>query len=127
VPLCTPKPAAAALAAALAVDPHRLSVCLLGACKARVAGLAGASTGGGAGGSGGGGSGSFESSGLLRHGHLCIPGEVPVPLNVDFLEELEPRLGRVIGRGGYGVVYEAMWRGRKVSGWSARGQGARED
>ncbi|KIZ04666.1 Nodulation receptor kinase [Monoraphidium neglectum] len=106
LPLSTPPPAAAALAAALAADPHTLSVCLLGACKARAAGLAGTS---------GGGSGSFEGSGLLRDGHLCIPGQAPVPLNVDFQAEIEPRLGRVMGRGGYGVVYEAMWRGQKVA------------
>jgi NADPH-dependent curcumin reductase CurA len=51
---------------------------------------------------------------LLRDGMLRLPGEAPVPLNISFRVEIEPRLGRVLGRGGYGVVYEAEWRGRKA-------------
>ncbi len=40
---------------------------------------------------------------------------VHVDLDVDYEGEIEPNLGRLIGRGAFGVVYEAMWRGQKVS------------
>jgi hypothetical protein len=137
-----PPPAAAAFATALATDPHTLSIQLLGAARQRGSGgggaaaagaaVAGAAGGGAAhvapppaGGSGNlsgsfagasGGQGSFTGGTLLRGGMLWLPGEAPVPLNVDFAAEIEPALGRVLGRGGYGVVYEAEWRGQKVGG-----------
>ena len=38
-----------------------------------------------------------------------------VDLDVDFATEVEPYLGRLIGVGGFGRVYEAEWRGRKVA------------
>ena len=51
----------------------------------------------------------------LAGGILSLPGLSPIELNVDFKEEIEPNLGRLLGKGGYGHVYEAMWRGEKVS------------
>jgi hypothetical protein len=130
-----PPPAAAALATALATDPHTLSMQLLGAARQRCA--AGVTAGApprpeSAGSAGGcpsgtdtgcalGPAGSFTCSTLLRDGMLWLPGEAPVPLNVDFAGEIEPALGRVLGRGGYGVVYEATWRGEKVRPERARG------
>jgi hypothetical protein len=50
-------------------------------------------------------------------GALTMPGAPPVPLDVDFKQEIKPHLGRLLGKGGYGQVYEAEWRGQKVSGW----------
>lgn len=38
-----------------------------------------------------------------------------IDLTVDYHTEIEPNLGRVIGHGGYGRVYEALWRGRRVA------------
>lgn len=38
-----------------------------------------------------------------------------IDLNVDYKKEIEPNLGRLIGRGGFGRVYECNWRGRKVA------------
>jgi hypothetical protein len=45
---------------------------------------------------------------------LNLPGLSPIELNVDFKQEIEPHLGRLLGKGGYGHVYEAVWRGEKV-------------
>ncbi len=109
--LLPPPPAAAALATALATDPHTLSACLLrgagdGSSSAVAAGAGQTSSSAPAGG--------HACSSLLRGGMLWLPGEAPVPLNVNFKAEIEPVLGRVLGRGGYGVVYEAFWQGQKV-------------
>lgn len=49
-------------------------------------------------------------------GALTMPGVPPVPLDVDFKAEIKPHLGRLLGKGGYGQVYEAEWRGQKVRG-----------
>lgn len=38
-----------------------------------------------------------------------------IDLNVDFKQEIEPQLGRLIGRGGFGRVYECTWRGQKAA------------
>eukprot|EP01025_Chloroclados_australasicus_P054944 TRINITY_DN6575_c0_g1_i8.p1 TRINITY_DN6575_c0_g1~~TRINITY_DN6575_c0_g1_i8.p1 ORF type:complete len:1125 (+),score=97.45 TRINITY_DN6575_c0_g1_i8:93-3467(+) len=38
-----------------------------------------------------------------------------VDLNVDFQNEVVPHLGRVLGEGGFGKVYEGQWRGQKVA------------
>ncbi|GFR42057.1 hypothetical protein Agub_g2855, partial [Astrephomene gubernaculifera] len=39
----------------------------------------------------------------------------PIELDVDYETEVEPFLGRLIGVGGFGRVYEATFRGRKVA------------
>ncbi|KFM23981.1 Dual specificity protein kinase shkC [Auxenochlorella protothecoides] len=36
-------------------------------------------------------------------------------LDVDYAAEVEPHLGRCLGTGGFGVVHEAVWRGRRVA------------
>ncbi|GLC60301.1 hypothetical protein PLESTB_001596000 [Pleodorina starrii] len=51
---------------------------------------------------------------------MVLPGTVtlsmaPIELDVDFETEVAPNLGRLIGVGGFGRVYEATWRGRKVA------------
>lgn len=47
-----------------------------------------------------------------------LPGGGPaddVDLNVDFEAEVAPYLGRCLGTGGFGAVYECTWRGRRVA------------
>jgi hypothetical protein len=66
-------------------------------------------------GGGGSSSRSFYSALMETGGILHPPGGPPIPLNVDFAKEIQPHLGRLLGRGGFGAVYEATWRGRKVS------------
>ncbi|PSC71845.1 serine threonine kinase [Micractinium conductrix] len=47
-----------------------------------------------------------------------LPNSAPAPgvdLNVDFNKEVAPFLGRCLGTGGFGAVYEAQWRGRSVA------------
>ncbi|GLC66073.1 hypothetical protein PLESTF_000378700 [Pleodorina starrii] len=39
----------------------------------------------------------------------------PIELDVDFETEVAPHLGRLVGVGGFGRVYEGTWRGRKVA------------
>ena len=81
--------------------------------------------------------------------HLTLPPLSPLPtpvllpysdapadvdLDVDFSQELEGHLGRCLGTGGFGSVYEAEWRGQKVAvkmlpplqGHMAIGQAAHE-
>lgn len=43
-----------------------------------------------------------------------MPALPPIDLNVCFTAEIEPNLVKLIGKGGYGNVYEANWRGQKV-------------
>jgi hypothetical protein len=57
---------------------------------------------------------SFYRALMETGGMLHPPGGPPIPLNVDFAGEIQPHLGRLLGRGGFGAVYEATWRGRKV-------------
>lgn len=38
-----------------------------------------------------------------------------IDLDVDFEAEVAPGLGRLLGRGGYGEVYEGRWRGQRVA------------
>ncbi|WIA40776.1 hypothetical protein OEZ86_004456 [Tetradesmus obliquus] len=52
----------------------------------------------------------METGGVLRP-----PVGPPIPLNVDFAAEIQPHLGKLLGRGGFGAVYEATWRGKKVA------------
>jgi hypothetical protein len=33
---------------------------------------------------------------------------------LDFAGEIQPHLGKLLGRGGFGAVYEATWRSHKV-------------
>ncbi|EFN52665.1 hypothetical protein CHLNCDRAFT_138610 [Chlorella variabilis] len=47
-----------------------------------------------------------------------LPSTEPAPgvdLNVDYATEVAPFLGRCLGTGGFGSVYEATWRGRRVA------------
>lgn len=59
---------------------------------------------------------SFYKALMATGGVLRPPGGPPIPLNVDFAAEIQPNLGRLLGRGGFGHVYEATWRGQRVSG-----------
>lgn len=59
---------------------------------------------------------SFYKALMATGGVLRPPGGPPIPLNVDFAAEIQPYLGRLLGRGGFGHVYEATWRGQRVSG-----------
>lgn len=34
---------------------------------------------------------------------------------MDYVSEIEPHLGRLIGVGGYGRVFEGVWRGQRVA------------
>lgn len=36
-------------------------------------------------------------------------------MNVDYNAEIEPYIGRKLGEGGFGQVYEAMWRNEAVA------------
>jgi hypothetical protein len=38
-----------------------------------------------------------------------------IDLDVDYESEVAPGLGRLLGRGGYGEVYEGRWRGQRVA------------
>ena len=38
-----------------------------------------------------------------------------IELDVDFRTEVAPFLGRLIGSGGFGRVYEGIWRGQRVA------------
>lgn len=38
-----------------------------------------------------------------------------VDLHVDYASEIEPHIGRLIGVGAYGRVFEALWRGQRVA------------
>ena len=38
-----------------------------------------------------------------------------IDLDVDFYTEVEPHLGRLLGAGGFGRVYEGSYRGNKVA------------
>eukprot|EP01025_Chloroclados_australasicus_P049522 TRINITY_DN5645_c0_g3_i1.p1 TRINITY_DN5645_c0_g3~~TRINITY_DN5645_c0_g3_i1.p1 ORF type:complete len:1007 (+),score=141.35 TRINITY_DN5645_c0_g3_i1:521-3541(+) len=46
---------------------------------------------------------------------LSSPMCSEVDLNVNFAKEIQPKLGRVLGSGGFGKVYEAEWKGQKVA------------
>mmetsp|Transcript_1603 Transcript_1603/g.4627 ORF Transcript_1603/g.4627 Transcript_1603/m.4627 type:complete len:1077 (+) Transcript_1603:855-4085(+) len=43
------------------------------------------------------------------------PEDSGIDLQVDFLKEVKPYLGKRLGEGAFGVVYEATWRGSKVA------------
>lgn len=43
--------------------------------------------------------------------HACSQ----IDLHIDFETEVQPFLGRLIGVGGFGRVYEAKWHGRCVA------------
>lgn len=106
-------PAAGAFTATLATDPHVI-MNLLACAKAKREAVAAAEHGASGGAAAAGGATAICSS-YLHDGMLHLPGEAPVPLTVDFKQEIEPYLGRMLGKGGYGVVYEATWRGERVS------------
>jgi hypothetical protein len=57
---------------------------------------------------------SFYRALMETGGILNPPGGPPIPLNVNFAGEIQPHLGKLLGRGGFGAVYEATWRGCKV-------------
>jgi hypothetical protein len=59
---------------------------------------------------------SFYKALMATGGVLRPPGSPPIPLNVDYAAEIQPNLGRLLGRGGFGHVYEGTWRGQRVSG-----------
>lgn len=59
---------------------------------------------------------SFYRALMATGGVLRPPGGPPIPLNVDYAAEIQPNLGLLLGRGGFGHVYEATWRGQKVGG-----------
>jgi hypothetical protein len=56
---------------------------------------------------------SFLAALMAGGGVIHPPNGPPIPLNVDFGSEVA--LGPLLGRGGFGHVYEASWRGQKVS------------
>jgi hypothetical protein len=65
---------------------------------------------------------SFLQALMAGGGVIHPPNGPPIPLNVDFGSEVQ--LGRLLGRGGFGHVYEASWRGQQVrqqhgSRWSS--------
>ncbi|GLC37352.1 hypothetical protein PLESTB_001596600 [Pleodorina starrii] len=53
--------------------------------------------------------------GAALPGLLATLSLAAIELNVDYETEVAPNLGRLIGVGGFGRVYEATWRGRKVA------------
>jgi hypothetical protein len=55
---------------------------------------------------------SFLQALMAGGGVIHPPNGPPIPLNVDFGSEVQ--LGRLLGRGGFGHVYEASWRGQQV-------------
>jgi hypothetical protein len=55
---------------------------------------------------------SFLQALMAGGGVIHPPNVPPIPLNVDFGSEVQ--LGRLLGRGGFGHVYEASWRGQQV-------------
>jgi hypothetical protein len=57
---------------------------------------------------------SFYRALMATGGVLRPPGGPPIPLNVDYATEIQPHLGRLLGRGGFGAVYEGTWRGQRV-------------
>jgi hypothetical protein len=59
---------------------------------------------------------SFYKALMATGGVLRPPGGPPIPLNVDYALEIQPKLGRLLGRGGFGHVYEGTWRGQRVGG-----------
>lgn len=59
---------------------------------------------------------SFYKALMATGGVLRPPGGPPIPLNVDYAAEIQPNLGRLLGRGGFGHVYEGTWRGQRVGG-----------
>lgn len=67
-----------------------------------------------AGAGGQGSSASFYRALMATGGVLRPPGGPPIPLNVDYATEIQPHLGRLLGRGGFGAVYEGTWRGQRV-------------
>ncbi|GAX74588.1 hypothetical protein CEUSTIGMA_g2036.t1 [Chlamydomonas eustigma] len=72
-----------------------------------------------------------KQPGKARPARLCIPVLGPSPavmkarmanikqpqleLDVDFINEIEPYLGSLLGVGGFGRVYEGLFRGRRVA------------
>lgn len=66
---------------------------------------------------------------LMETGGVIKPpgGGPPIPLNVDFAAEIQPYLGRLLGKGGFGAVYEATWRGQKVRGVRSFGMVTQSD
>jgi hypothetical protein len=54
---------------------------------------------------------SFLQALMAGGGVIHPPNGPPIPLNVDFGAEVA--LGRLLGRGGFGHVYEAAWRGSR--------------
>uniref|UniRef100_A0A1D1ZQR8 Protein kinase domain-containing protein n=1 Tax=Auxenochlorella protothecoides TaxID=3075 RepID=A0A1D1ZQR8_AUXPR len=68
----------------------------------------------GAGGAGGGLLG-VPAPGAGGLGHAWSGASDGPDLDVDYAAEVEPHLGRCLGTGGFGVVHEAVWRGRRVA------------
>eukprot|EP00878_Enallax_costatus_P017550 GHUV01018437.1.p1 GENE.GHUV01018437.1~~GHUV01018437.1.p1 ORF type:complete len:345 (+),score=78.36 GHUV01018437.1:609-1643(+) len=52
---------------------------------------------------------------LATGGVLKPPGGPSIPLFVNYATEVQPYLGRLLGRGGFGHVYEGLWRGQRVA------------
>jgi hypothetical protein len=61
---------------------------------------------------------SFLAALVAGGGVIHPPNGPPIPLNVDFGSKVA--LGPLLGRGGFGHVYEGSWRGQKVSGKKGR-------
>ncbi|KAF6257343.1 hypothetical protein COO60DRAFT_1626853 [Scenedesmus sp. NREL 46B-D3] len=53
----------------------------------------------------------FPAALMAGGGVIHPPNGPPIPLNVDFASEVQ--LGRLLGRGGFGQVHEATWRGQQ--------------
>jgi hypothetical protein len=67
---------------------------------------------------------SFFKALMATGGVIHPPNGPAIPLNVDFEQEIQPHLAGLLGKGGFGHVYEGFWRGQKVR--RAGGAGDRE-
>eukprot|EP00775_Hariotina_reticulata_P007323 gene7323-7535_t len=58
---------------------------------------------------------SFFKALMATGGVIHPPNGPAIPLNVDFDQEIQPHLAGLLGKGGFGHVYEGFWRGQRVA------------